>query len=78
MTNSSLPTLQKHTLSDPTIHKMVTWIVCQELSDQENSTYKAIIHDDDLDPLLFGFLGPRSRPYALQHRFPIQIPKRVF
>lgn len=57
MTNSSLPALQKHTLSDPASHTIVTWIECREPSDQGNSTYKAIIHDDDLDPLLVGLLG---------------------
>jgi hypothetical protein len=36
---------------------MVTWIVCQELADQGNGKYKAIIHDDVLDPLLVGLLG---------------------
>ncbi|MBI6783663.1 hypothetical protein KHW15_14250 [Pseudomonas syringae] len=57
MTNSSLPSLQKHTLSDPANHTMVTWIVWRELSDEGNSTYKASIHDDSLDLLLVGFLG---------------------
>ncbi|MBD8601863.1 hypothetical protein IFT80_04305 [Pseudomonas sp. CFBP 8771] len=57
MTNSSLPSLQKHTLSDPASRTMVTWIVWRELSDDGNSTYKASIHDDSLDLLLVGFLG---------------------